>query len=284
MAIITKPFFLLGTPRSGTTLLRLMLNTHPKITVPPECGFALWLYNKYGGIHDFTPTMISLYLEDLVECKKFETWNIPLPELSNIFSGMSIGNYQELVAQIYLTYGKIRGKDSLVVGDKNNYYINEMATLKMAFPDSKIIHLVRDGRDVACSYLALLTLDSRSKYRPSLSNDLENIALQWAKQNCEASNIFHENLYLIRYEDLIERPAFELSKICDFLGVRFSRKMLEYYKVNDEPNEFMPWKRGTLNPVYGSSIGRFRCELSEAQRALYENIAGTTLRLFKYDV
>lgn len=42
-----EPVFIIGSPRSGTTLLRLMMNSHPRIVVPPECGFAVWWYEKY---------------------------------------------------------------------------------------------------------------------------------------------------------------------------------------------------------------------------------------------
>ncbi|MDE2234040.1 MAG: sulfotransferase, partial [Gammaproteobacteria bacterium] len=51
-----EPFFVIGSPRSGTTLLRLILTSHPQIVVPPECGFVTWLYPTFGewGLSEFT--------------------------------------------------------------------------------------------------------------------------------------------------------------------------------------------------------------------------------------
>ncbi len=70
------PFFIIGNPRSGTTLLRLMLNNHPLISVPPECGFAVWLYEKYKAENFLDKSIVRNFIADVVKSRKFETWGI----------------------------------------------------------------------------------------------------------------------------------------------------------------------------------------------------------------
>ena len=82
---MNRMFFVIGNPRSGTTLLRLMLNNHPEVTVPPECGFAMWLHEIYVNTDFSDMTSIDDFLEKLSTVKKIETWKINLAELKNFF-------------------------------------------------------------------------------------------------------------------------------------------------------------------------------------------------------
>ena len=75
MSTCSNPFFILGNPRSGTTLLRLMLDAHPKMTVPPECGFIVWFYDKYKSWSDSDKSTlnIQMFIEDLQTAKKISS-------------------------------------------------------------------------------------------------------------------------------------------------------------------------------------------------------------------
>ena len=72
---------MIGNPRSGTSLLRLMLNNHPFISVPPECGFVVWLYEKYKNEKFVNKKLINNFIIDLLGCKKFETWGLSKSEI-----------------------------------------------------------------------------------------------------------------------------------------------------------------------------------------------------------
>jgi hypothetical protein len=107
-------------------LLRLMLNAHSAIVVPPESGFLLWWFQKYRtwGIVDNQPDTISTFISDLKTSKKIETWNLDYLRLSDFIANKNPANYGELGACVYEFFGQQRGKTPIkLVGDKNNYYI-----------------------------------------------------------------------------------------------------------------------------------------------------------------
>src|SRR5690554_1611570 len=110
-----KPIFILGNQRSGTSLLRLMLHSHPEICIPPESHFFLWLENKYGNWND---AYLEKFLDDLYKATKFETWNLERTELRNYLRGFSIENYAHLISLIYKFYALKENRNPRYWGDK----------------------------------------------------------------------------------------------------------------------------------------------------------------------
>lgn len=178
-----RPFFILGNPRSGTTLLRLILTTHTRLSVPPECGFLVWWYDKYKtwNISDSGNKLnIDRYLQDLKTSRKIETWGLNYDDLHNLILTSEPKNYGELSSLVYLSYSMHEGKSIHLWGDKNNHYLHHLQTLYTLYPNGYFIHLVRDGRDVACSYRALKNLDTQSPYKPQLPYSIKKIAAEWS--------------------------------------------------------------------------------------------------------
>lgn len=277
----SNPFFIIGNPRSGTSLLRLMLNAHPRITVPPECGFALWFAEKYTHCLPFSSVTYSLYVKDVIKSKKFETWGISEEELLEYINERNPQNYVEMVDSVYRTYARKMGKTTLLTGDKNNYYIKHLSEIHKYFQDSKIIVIVRDGRDVASSYKKLNDSKIESIYSPKLSSDIKNIALEWRKNVQEIFSLRLPHI-LVRYEDIIKDTQFELQKICSFLGTDFHEEMLSYYLQNDEPIEFLQWKRKTMESPDIRNIGKYKKELTPQEVKIFEEYAGDMLKKLEY--
>ena len=287
------PIFLIGNPRSGTTLLRLMLNNHQNIVVPPECGFAVWWYDRYKE-WDLTAThddqRLDTFLRDLASSKKIETWNLNYQGLRDFIREAAPASYSELVASVYIYFGISRGRKFHRWGDKNNFHILWIERLNALFPNAKFIHIVRDGRDVACSYRKLASLRSSSPYAPKLPTEIEAIAREWANNIGAArtsfSKIGWEKVYEVRYEDLVMAPEVELRRICTFLDEPFDDRMLEYYHYNkkdrQEPTEFLAWKQKTVQEPTTSEIGKFRRELTPAQVATFEKYAKAILETYDY--
>lgn len=279
------PFFILGNPRSGTTLLRLMLNSHPLITVPPECGFMLWLSKKYSLVNFNDPNNIEEFLRDVIKSKKFETWNIDLNKLQSFIKCRKPKSFQEICSIIYFYYGFLNNKRSIIIGDKNNFYLNYIDEIKDLFPKSKLILLVRDGRDVACSYRALQGKNLKSIYAPKLPYKIVDIASEWSANNRLLINLITaSNPLLVRYEELLLNPIKELSRMCIFLGVPYDNSMLNYHHVENqnEPMEFLGWKEKTLAPIDRDNINKFQLLLSKHEIAQFDNIAGAELDFFGY--
>lgn len=288
------PIFIIGNPRSGTTLLRLMVNNHPSIVIPPECGFAVWWWEKY---HDWGPDFerdsraLDGFLTDLAASKKIETWNLDYVALRDFIIAGRPATYGQLVSCVYTFFGDSSGKTSHRWGDKNNFYILHIATLAKMFSDAMYIHIVRDGRDVACSYRNLAALPIDSKYAPHLATDIAAIATEWRDNNAQAIVAFdaidQARVCVVRYEDLVTNSEVELRRICTFLDEPFHEQMLEYYlwnqKAQQEPVEFLQWKRKTLEMPTDSEVGKFRRLLTAEEISIFDRIAGDMLSRFGYE-
>jgi hypothetical protein len=284
--------FIIGNPRSGTSLFRLMLNAHPDIISPPECGFLHWWFSKYKKWDSSynTSNQIDEFVKDVMSSKKIEAWNLDFEKLKQKISQQKPQNYAELGEIVYLTFATQKGKNPIVIADKNNYYINHLSDLKEIWPTAKYILVIRDGRDVACSYLTIEKLITDSPYKPKLSNDINIIAKEWLNNNnnsIDFINSFGDNRGLIiRYEDVVINPKFILNKVCVFLGIHFSEEMLTYYLKNiqyqDEPSSTLDWKMKTLEKPDQDNIGKFKTDLSKENLKEFEVIAESLLKKFNY--
>lgn len=278
-----QPFFILGNPRSGTSLLRLMLNSHPEITVPPECGFLLWLSEKYVSLENYNEKIYSQFVDDLFKTRKIETWGMQKNDLLKLINKEKPKSYTDMAALVYSHYAQKKGKNNLIYGDKNNYYINETTKIKKLYPQSKSIFIVRDGRDVAASYLSIAKKNIDSKYKPKLSSSIPEIALQWKKSTLNANKqLDNPASCIIRYEDLVRDPATTLEKACKHIGSSYTKEMLNFHLKNDEPTEFLQWKEKTKNPIDSTSISKYKKELTKEQVTSFESYAYEALKAFHY--
>lgn len=290
---MNPPFFIIGNPRSGTTLLRLMLTNHPRLVVPPECGFAVWLHPDFGdwdGRVQRDPDLPAKYAREVVASRKFETWGLTESEVSSFLVDAGPQSYAEAVDAVYRLYARSIGKQIDAWGDKNNFYLAYIPRIREIFPSCRFVHIVRDGRDVACSYRALRSRPMQSKYAPELPVEISDIAEEWTTNletiRCALNDVGTEAAHEIRYEDLIRNPEGTLRGVCEFLDQPFDAEMLAYHERNrereQEPREFLQWKEKTLEPPSDSGIGRFRKELTPAEAIEFERIAGEMLAAYGY--
>lgn len=286
--------FILGNPRSGTSMFRLMLNSHSLINATPECGFLHWWYEKYA---DWDKTCVlsgrlDEYISDLESSKRIEDWKMDYAKLKERIVQENPDTYADLVEIVYIFFGEQKGKKASVIVDKNNYYIHHLNDLREIWPDAKFILLVRDGRDVACSYLNIETLVTNSPYKPKLSTDISTIAKEWSTNNeniMRFSKTLDEGEFMmIRFEDLVRESELYLSKVCDFLGLSFESDMLTYYRKNakeqDEPLSSMDWKKKTLEKPDETNIGKYKRELDQTSITEFNTIAKDMLQKFDYEI
>lgn len=281
-------FFILGSPRSGTSLFRSLLNSHPELVVPPECGFALWLRKDWEDADWSSREVRHAFAAAVQQCKKFETWRIPTADLSVVLDSRGITGYADAVSCIYEAYGHKRGKRIRSWGDKNNYYVKHAVELREAFPGARFIHIVRDVRDVACSYRELVARDIASKYRPELPGDPVAIAEEWVMDNERLISVFENaDVYQrIRYEDVVNDLEPTIRGVLADLGLddRSAISSEMHLGNMDEPAEFLQWKQKLSGPVDPSSVGRYQKDLSVEERQAIEAVSLPTLRKLGYAV
>lgn len=266
-----------------------MLTNHKNIVIPPECGFAIWLYDKYKSAI-FSVAVVESFVKDLSIAKKIETWHLDYAKLLNYIVAAKPILYPDLVAAVYEFYGHATGKAFLRWGDKNNFYLNHIDTIREIYPSARFVHIVRDGRDVACSYIALNQAQIQSKYAPRLPNNITNIALEWVENLTHAINSFEKNawknVHELRYEDLTLNPTGELKKICSFLEEPYDENMENYFLKNkleqQEPVEFLQWKSKTIEKPTTSEVGKYKTKLSKKDIKEFEDIASLLLQKYQY--
>lgn len=286
-----KQFFILGNPRSGTSMLRLLLNSHSAITVPPECGFLLWFFSKYKGWDEKKLTLkeINDFVQDVYHSKKFETWGVTEANLKQVIAERKPKNYQSLAQCVYLSYANKFKKNPLVLGDKNNYYIKQLKELDAIYSNKYILHIVRDGRDVASSYKKLQELDLDLKYKPQLATEIDTIASEWQTNNLTIYNHYKDSLkyFIVKYEDILVNAQEALQPFLNALNLDFESNMLAFYKHNKlnsiEPKETLPWKQKTLQPLDSNNIGTYKAVLQPEEVIVFNKIAYQALKQFDYE-
>lgn len=289
-----QPFFILSNPRSGSSLLRVICDSHSHMTVPPECGFLEWWHEKYGDwkCSDNNSLRLEEYCNDLSSSRKIETWRLDFDFFKENVIKMAPMNYSEISELVYLSFGYKRKNDLKAWGDKNNYYLHRTALLKKLYPFAKFIFLIRDGRDVATSYMDLDVSNNANPYAPNLPTNIEEIAKEWEINNQKILD-FIESLrkdqkLIIRYEDLVRGLEEKCKEICDFLELDFDKKMLEYFKLNKElklePEQTLAWKKKTLKSPDKLRIGKYKRILSAEEIIKFNSISEKTLKHFRYEV
>ena len=287
------PFFVIGSPRSGTSLFRLMLTCHPELVVPPESGFMLWLHADYGSWNEeHINTRLDKFLDDLFSARKMETWKLARDRVKELIVEVKPCTYAELAACVYVSYSRQKGKISLRRwGDKNNYYLNHIDLIDALFPQCCFIHIVRDPRSTTLSFLDLAESDHASPYAPDLPTTCRKAAERWVADIVKIRKglmPFRESgrVYELRYEDLVKSSEGELRGVCRFLSVAFAPIMLDYYMLNRsknlEPNETLSWKMRTLSSPDPTRIDRYRKKLTLSQIQIIEEVAGSEMHQYGY--
>lgn len=280
-----KSLFVIGNPRSGTSLLRIMLNSHKNITIPPECGFIHWWYSSYKGWEK--TSSISDFIKDFKTSKKIETWGIDFRKLENYLKDKTIEDYSTLVKFVIEFYGenKLNKTTQKILGDKNNYYIKYLDELNSIMPSSKYLFLIRDPKDVFCSYRGISELKSDSKYIPKLPNEIKPFINEWCDNHNQVLNFIDNtndiNYHIVFYEDLVLDTEKTLLEINDFLDIDFDNNMLRYFEYNDEPIELLGWKKKTLKPPDSKSVGGYKNKLTKSEISEIDDKTNYIIKLLK---
>src|SRR5881409_2483482 len=200
------PLFVLGCPRSGTTLLRLMLDSHPRLAIPPESHFLPKLARRFGS----GPVGAEEVAREIVATQMFAAWGLDRDAAVERATGTT---FAEVVGSIYLAYAEAHGKPRW--GDKTPAYVLEMPLLARTFEGSRFVHLIRDGRDVALSLRSV-------RFGP---NDPMGAAAFWERRvrtgMHDGTVLGPERYREIRYGSLVAEPEKELRELSPWLDLEF---------------------------------------------------------------
>lgn len=263
-----------------------MLTCHPHISIPPEGGWLIQLYPEYHDVSIDSKNLGKL-VNALLQTPKIESWKLDYADLMLDLENDTPTNYKSFANRIYLHYAHLTGK--IKWGDKNNFYLHHIDTIGRLFSEAVFIHIVRDGRDVACSYRDLREV--KGEYAPSLPSSAIISAYDWTKNIRKIHKGFREvglqRTFTLRYEDLVQEPEKTLRDVCAFLGEDYNPGMLQYAEENREkklePDAFMTWKGLTQASVTSSRIGRWKQEMFDEDRLAFSLLSNILLRKYCYE-
>jgi hypothetical protein len=264
------PVIVLGVSRSGTTLLKEMLDRHPSLAIPPESYFVTQLWDRHGERPD-----PEAFVADLGRLARLREWGVTPADVRARLGGRV--DFAAAIEAIYSAYADSRGKPRF--GDKTPAYMQRLDVLERAFPGALYVHLVRDGRDAGLSFLEM---SRRPRFNWARPRSLGSFAAQWRREVEGARHFGHGRAtghYLeLRYEDLVARPEPELRAVCGFLGLEFDPAMLGYH--HDGDTRRLPDHARLVEPP--SARRRWREQMPPRDAEVFEAVTGELIEELGY--
>ncbi len=270
----TPPVIVLGVRRSGTTLLRVMLDRNAALAIPDESYFVPQLARRHRGSVD-----PDAFLDDLRRLPTLVEWQLaPDAVAPRLRPQMTNG---EAIAAVFETYAAERGKTRW--GDKTPLYMQHLPLLERLFPTARYVHLIRDGRDAALSFLSVPAgIMTEGWGHP---RDARGFACQWATEVRDARALgarVGPGRYLeVRYEALVADPPTELRRVCDLATLEYDETMLGYVGQTDSAHKEHQ-RRLDEPPRVG--VRDWRTEMAPGDVAAFETVAGGLLDELGYEV
>lgn len=260
------PVVVLGVSRSGTTLLKEMLDRHSELAIPSESYFIPQLWDRHGPRPDR-----EAILADLGRLARVREWGVTPDDVSPRLA--TDPSFSDVIGAVYRAYSDTRGKARF--GDKTPAYMQRLDLLETVFPGAQYVHIVRDGRDAALSFLAMRR---RPRFNWARPRGLGDFACQWDFEVRGArrfgATVARDRSLELRYEDLVAEPERRLREVCAFLGLAFEPGMLEYHlDVDASTREDHP--RLAQPPTAGVRDWREQMPPRDVER--FEAIAGPLL-------
>ena len=270
---MTPPLLILGVRRSGTTLLRVMLDRSPELAVPDESYFIPQLADRH-------PEQIEpdAFMDDLRRIPTLLEWGVDGEDVRRrLRSGMWVG---EAIGAVYESYAAAHRKPRW--GDKTPMYMRHLPLLERLFPEARYIHLIRDGRDAAVSFLGMPEgVVTKTWAHPTSAADF---ACQW-RTEVEAAQALGRRVgsrYLeVRYEALVASPERQLEQISEFAGLSYDAAMLGYagqVDLTDKPHQ------QSLGRPPTPGLRNWREDLAAGDVQDFEAVAGGLLKSLGYEL
>jgi protein-tyrosine sulfotransferase len=254
-----SPIIIGGCPRSGTTLLRVMLDSHPNIVCGPELK----------AIHLIAMAFATMHRAFGANLK--EHYDISDERLAEIFG--------DQIRALLDPYRRKSGKSR--IAEKTPQNIDVFPFLYHLLPGSPLIHVVRDGRDVVCSLLAQTWDNPLTGSALAYTRDAGKAAEFWVSTMTNAKPLrgraYAEVYAEVRYEDLVLRPEPTLRRLLQFIGEPWDAAVLSFDRQPHDLPATEAGSRDVSRPLHAASIGRWQRDLRARDKAVVKEVAGQTL-------
>lgn len=282
--------FIVGTGRSGTTLLRSLLTAHSRIAVTPETHYMKWV-DRHGALHKPEQDFSDLW-RAYMETWRFESLGVSGEQCYQIAEGLGNVTCRNAFLAMLAAYGERLGKPR--VGEKSPSHVRYLDRLFEWYPDARVIVTQRDPRAVLASKLRNPWVTRRLtpfSIRQGLLvgsriHAIAREAYDWARvhQHIVPQWKRDPRVYIVAYESLVRDPEREVRAICELLEETFEPQMLTdrssetvaLPKADAPDGELNDWGKEhhakTLRPITDSSVDKWKHELSALEVALIEGV------------
>jgi hypothetical protein len=274
------PIFIVGSPRSGTTLTRSILSSHRNIAIAD--GFHYWVEVAHFSreVPDLrAPGALDRFFALLNKSRHYVHIADLGPELAEV-RGMLERDPHPTAAKYFRyameTYARRRGAARF--GEKTSANVRYLREVQEMFPNGKIINLVRDPRANVASHLHV----------PWASRDVVSLALKWKlavrsfRDFLASGPARPENVMEVKYEELAGNPEAVIRRMCAFVDEPFDPHMLAHQEFSSIDVADLPWKKGVTHAINEGAIAKWRQELTGPRIALIQWLTGPEMRHFGY--
>lgn len=272
-----SPVFVVGASRSGTTLLQLILNAHPRLSI---CG-ELHYYDQIRRLQSIVPTLgtadarqkFRTEIKRLADYDKLVNIEMVLDLALARIADTGRGDYDALYWALMREYASLEGKAR--IGEKTTENVRYLHELRSLFPHARVVHIVRDPRDAVAS---LVRMEQNTP-------DVLIHSLTW---RCDVyaglsfGTLSGDNYHEIAYEQLVREPEEVVRSVCSFIGEPFDPQMLRFHETAGQYIKNEPWKARTKQPINDDSVGRWRESLTAAEARIVEACVGKVMESAGY--
>jgi hypothetical protein len=273
-----RPIFVVGCPRSGTTLFRTMLSAHRSIAIPPETRYLMGLYWRRSQIGDLRRREIRAKLASAIVDdpeSRFRVLGLDAEQVrAEILDGPpTLGSAFGLV---FRDYAQLFGKPRW--GDKRPAYYAFMDELDHLFPDAQFIHLIRDPR-------ACVESLKRQEWYPDEAAPCVAAWVHAVRSASRSGRKLGPQRYLeVRYEDLVSEPEKVSRRICEFLDEPFDDQMCRPELIADKVNPAHYQQRGQIQQgVNTATVEAWAKRLPPDEIALVDRVARRWMKRYGYE-
>jgi hypothetical protein len=282
---------IVGAPRSGTTLLRLMLDAHPDMAIPPETGFLALAPALDGAGPEARQRFFEAVTSYPPDAPAWNDFGLDKRGFRLRLDRLDPFSVADGFREFYRSYAERFGKPRW--GDKTPMLCHHLRAIEPVLPEAHFLHIIRDGRDVALSWRQWWFAPGR---------DMPTLAARWrecvlaGREQGRAVRHYLE----VSYEQLVRDPETVLRKVCAFVDLDYSTALLEFHRnaaarleehrerrrpdgtlVVSHQDRLRQQER-TLHPVDASRLQQWKLVMSREERAAFESVAGEVLREFGY--
>ncbi|AFY68566.1 sulfotransferase [Thalassoporum mexicanum PCC 7367] len=281
--------FIVSSGRSGTTLLRSILNATEQIYIPYESDFIARVYPYYHDQTTFSEVDYRQIIKLFYETTEVAGWEMAADFILESLIQAAPQSFADVNSVIYSAYLQANGLTQFAYGIKSPVLIASLDRVFATYPAAKLVHIVRDGRDVCLSYQQV-HLKSRVKFGPK---GLVANALYWIDGLRRVAEFKRQDQEIeaieLRYEDMLREPDLTFKQLCDFLEIDYRSQMhQDFYKLERNQklvdqnymNAFHGKVKSALDP---SNTSKYVHKMTRLQKFTYELVAAPYLHKYGYN-